>query len=310
MAHGSTDYWLTQSNWMSELIEAIKLSVSAGGTLIEKLDNLDGKADGRLDLSVLTNAEAGVIAKLLGLDADLKDEGDLLTKLDNLDGKADGKLDISKLTAAETGLLAKLFTVDQVDSNGKNLLEKLDALDGKADGKLDMSSLTSAETGVLHELGVLDADLKDDGNLLNKLDNLDGKADGILDLNKLKTMDIFYNGAAEKSRLEILLAELTTAVGKLTDVVTNTLALSKSGYMGFTTSPATIIDDPGTMQVTGTFWTHPDNTANIGLSFYDNGSIDHTHTLTPGTRYVDVGLLGHVAANSSSGTQLLAFVVS
>jgi hypothetical protein len=67
MAKGSTDYWLTQSNFLPALIAQIKDAVIEGSALINRLDAIDGGLDGVINLDQLNSEECSLLGQLLGI---------------------------------------------------------------------------------------------------------------------------------------------------------------------------------------------------------------------------------------------------
>lgn len=144
MASGSEDYWSTTSRLLATLIEAIKASVSPGGTLISALDGLDGKLDGLLTVSELTDVQAVLLSELLDININLASGSDILNALDSLDGKMDSFITLEDITAVQAELLGKLTGIDTSLLTGSNLLDALDALDGKVDGRLTLAELNTS----------------------------------------------------------------------------------------------------------------------------------------------------------------------
>lgn len=99
MATGSPDYWATRTNRMNSILAAIAASLEEGGALVTALDSMDGKLDGIVDLTKLSDDETGLLAKLFRIDTVDGDGKNLLTKLDALDGKIDGQMDLDKMEA-------------------------------------------------------------------------------------------------------------------------------------------------------------------------------------------------------------------
>lgn len=154
----------------------------------------------------------------------------------------------------------------------------------------------------------LHADLYLDSVLLEKLDNLDGKADGKLDLNMIKTMDVFYDSGASKSRLELAIIELTTMVARLNTQITSLASLiinsAKNIYTewGRATTTYSVV-----MVSTLTDWVefeaHSENTANLIISL-DDGTFPQ---VPPGERRMQAVRFHNIRIKSASGVQYYKF---
>lgn len=150
MAHGSEDYYRADAQLASMLTKLdssiVQLMLVVGGlntgsNLLNKLDALDGKADGKLDVSKLTADATGLLANLGILDTDLKTGSDLIDALGALDGTMDGVITLAELNSAQCEMLAKLTGIDTSVTTGGDLIDKLDALDGTMDGRLTLTQL-------------------------------------------------------------------------------------------------------------------------------------------------------------------------
>jgi hypothetical protein len=100
MAKGSPDYWVTQTNFLPNIISEIFDAVLAGNTYMAKLDSIDGKLDNQITLDGLNSSQCELLATLLGIPTAGFSDADLLAKLDALDGTMDGKLDLSQLNGS------------------------------------------------------------------------------------------------------------------------------------------------------------------------------------------------------------------
>lgn len=88
MATGAEDYWQSSNRLMAGLMESIKSGLLTGSDLLNKLDNLDGVEDGRLDLGILntalsTDATETVLKQLKTSITKLNDQIDKLTEIDS-----------------------------------------------------------------------------------------------------------------------------------------------------------------------------------------------------------------------------------
>ena len=166
MSSGSADYWITKDNWMHALLTVLRDALMDGGTIQTAIDSMDGKLDGLVDLSSLTDVDTGVLARVLGINTDQIDQATLITKLDNLDGVADGVLDLSGLNAslvtggASTALKALNDSVDQMTlaveklivvqtNTGEQLFVDHWAVDTSQDKILDLTSTNGVCTFIL-----------------------------------------------------------------------------------------------------------------------------------------------------------------
>lgn len=176
MASGSEDYWTTNNRLIATLIQAIKDSISTGGTLINALDVIDGHVDGLLNVSQLTTVQADLLEKLTGIDVNLATGGDVVAALDSLDGKADGFITLADLNSGQCEMLAELLGIDASLASGSDLINALDALDGTMDGRLTLSELntSSVKTNLDTAIARLDTSITKLTDQITKLTAIEG----------------------------------------------------------------------------------------------------------------------------------------
>lgn len=116
MASGATDYWASSSNKMSAMLDSILAglhtgsdmlnalgaidmagvvaALETGSDLVAKLDNLDGKVDGKLDLDKIggTFVDAGGVTLVAKLQASIDELTDAVTELGTIKDRVDPKI--------------------------------------------------------------------------------------------------------------------------------------------------------------------------------------------------------------------------
>lgn len=317
--HGSEDYYKADAQLKSMLtkldtsIAGLTLlleGLSEGGDLLNKLDALDGTVDGKLDVTQLTNVQANLLAKLLGIESWVITAPELATN-----GTFD--TDTSWTKGDGWSIAAGVAHCDGSQSTATTLFQQSDMVLDKryrltftlyncTAGAVQLSAgLTGHGTwrstngtyteniicsgNIAIRLGA-DTDFVGDiddvsvklaypvgSSMIDKLDALDGTMDGKLDLTQLNTSAV--QEAVEGRRYEGY-AKITTACKEVIHV----------WHEGF---------------YNASFYSHPDNTADIGLYGEGSCTADPFATLSPGDLYGDAGGWDNVWAKAVSGTQYL-----
>ncbi len=100
MAYGSADYWMTKSEYLTTVYNAMLAFMKEDGSVVTALDSLDGKFDNVITLDQLSGEQLTLLAAMLGVNVSLISEGDIPAAIDMLDNVLDGKLDLNQLSNA------------------------------------------------------------------------------------------------------------------------------------------------------------------------------------------------------------------
>lgn len=185
MTYGSPDYWMTMSEYLITVYDAMLAFMVEDGSVITALDSLDGKIDNVITLDQLTGDQLTLLAAMLGVNVSLINTGDVPDAIDMLDNVLDGKLDLNQLSNA-------LISRQLLDSITQ--LTAMVAAQGTATTAL--GTIITALAAELAELTAMKA--IEQGILYKDHFKVDISPDTILDISASTSIIYLFKGSAHR----------------------------------------------------------------------------------------------------------------